>query len=227
VESIVHLTRKSANAKTGPIPVSTSSRASCPSTCAFKGNGCYAENHPLVHHWNAVTEGRGQPWLDFVDEISRLKAGQIWRHNQAGDLQGANDVIDALALRQLARANLGKKGFTYTHYPPTPSNVKAIRAAVKAGFTVNLSADSLADADRLAPLGLPLVVVVPVGWQGGTTPGGRKVTLCPAQFKEYITCATCQLCQKADRHAIVAFEAHGARRKTVARIVEERATAGP
>jgi hypothetical protein len=223
VATQVHLTRISANAKTGPIPVSTSSRTSCPSTCAFKGNGCYAENHPLVHHWNKVTDGRNAiGWDDFVDEISRLKAGQIWRHNQAGDLQGANDVIDAPALRQLARANRGKKGFTYTHYPPTKENVKAIRAANKAGFTVNLSADSLLDADRLAPLGLPLVVVVPVGWKGSTTPAGHKVTLCPAQFKEYITCATCQLCQKADRHAIVAFEAHGARRKTVTRIVEER-----
>jgi hypothetical protein len=227
VTSPVHLTRVSANAKTGPIPVSTSSRATCPSTCSFKGNGCYAENHPLAYHWNRVTAGRGLLWEDFVDEISRLKAGQLWRHNQAGDLAGEGDVIDAKALRQLTKANRGKHGFTYTHYPPTPANVKAIRAAIKGGFTVNLSADSLADADRLAPLGLPLVVVVPLGWKEGKTPAGRRVTLCPAQHKEYITCATCQLCQKADRHAIVAFEAHGARKRTVIRVLEERATAEP
>jgi hypothetical protein len=170
-----------------------------------------------------VTRGeRGVPWESFLDEIRRLPKGQLWRHNQAGDLPGQHDAIDAAALRDLVKANRGRRAFTYTHYPPTKENLKLLRAANKAGFTINLSADSLADADRLAPLGLPLVVVVPPGWDAGATPAGHKVTLCPAQFKEYVTCATCQLCQKANRHAIVAFEAHGARRKTVIKIVEER-----
>jgi hypothetical protein len=218
----VHLTRIANNAKTGPIPVSTSSRSTCPSTCSFKGNGCYAENFPLSLHWNKVTAGKGLAWADFVDKVSRFKAGQLWRHNQAGDLPGSNDVIDAAALRQLVKANRGKKGFTYTHYPATSANLRAMRAAVKGGFTINLSADSLADADRLAPLGLPLVVVVPEGWRGKATPAGHKVTLCPAQTMEYMTCATCQLCQNAGRNAIVAFEAHGARRKTVTLISRAR-----
>lgn len=219
----VHLTRTSSNAKTGPIPVTTSSRATCPSTCSFKGNGCYAENFPLRLHWDAVTRGeRAMAWEDFLDEISRLKAGQVWRHNQAGDLPGQDDVIDAAALRQLVKANKGRRGFTYTHYPATKENVKALRHANKNGLTINLSADSLIEADRLAAHGLPMVVVVPVGWKGATTPAGHKVTPCPAQMKEYITCATCQLCQKADRHAIVAFEAHGARRTTVTRITQEK-----
>jgi hypothetical protein len=220
---LVHLTRIANNAKTGPIPVTTSSRSTCPPTCAFKGNGCYAENFPLKLHWDRVSRGeRGTTWADFVDEIRRLPKGQLWRHNQAGDLPGADGVIDAQALRELARANRGRRGFTYTHYQPTKENVRALRQAVKAGFTVNLSADSLQDADRLAKHRLPLVVVVPVGWRGKETPAGRKVTLCPAQHMENMTCATCQLCQNADRHAIVAFEAHGARRAHVSRISNAR-----
>lgn len=219
-----HLTRVSSNAKTGPIPVSTSSRSTCPSTCSFKDAGCYAENFPLRVHWDKVTRSeRGMSWDAFCDEISRLPKGQLWRHNQAGDLPGEGDIIDAPALRQLVKANKGRRGFTYTHYPATKENVKAIRHANKNGLTINLSADSLADADRLAAHGLPLVAVVPVGWKGGATPAGHKVTLCPAQIMEYMSCATCQLCQKADRHAIVAFEAHGARRRTVTRITQERA----
>lgn len=216
----VHLTRISSNSKTGPIPVSTSPRTTCPSTCGFKGNGCYAENHPLVHHWNAVTRGeKGVDWAGFVDEIRRLPKGQLWRHNQAGDLQGADDVIDAAALRALAAANKGRRGFTYTHYPALPANVKAMRAAVKAGFTINLSSDNLDEADRLAATGLPIVTVVPMGWEGKATPGGLPVTVCPAQRLEHMTCAICQLCQKADRRAVVAFEAHGSRRKTVERVI--------
>lgn len=220
---IVHFTRIANNAKTGPIPVTTSSRSTCPPTCSFKDNGCYAENFPLSLHWSRVTAGeRGVPWTDFVDEISRLPKAQLWRHNQAGDLPGAGGVIDSAALRQLVKANRGRRGFTYTHYQPKGANLRALRHANKNGFTVNLSADSLTDADRLAPLGLPLVVVVPVGWQGKETPAGRKVTLCPAQHMTHMNCAVCQLCQKADRHAIVAFEAHGARRATVERTVKSR-----
>lgn len=175
---------------------------------------------PLVFHWNAVSAGtRGQAWDQFVDEIARLPKDQLWRHNQAGDLAGSNDVIDAAALRQLTKANKGKRGFTYSHYPPTPGNVKAIRAAVRGGFTINLSTDSLAEADRVAHFGLPVVTVVPRGWQGKTTPGGVPVTVCPAQRIDYMTCAVCALCQKADRRAVVAFEAHGSRVKTVERVI--------
>ena len=213
---LVHLTRTSSNVKTGPIPVSTSSRASCPTTCKLKDNGCYAENFPLKVHWDRITAGRrGQTYEDFVDEIRRLPKGQLWRHNQAGDLAGDNDVIDAEALHQLAIANIGKRGFSYTHYPMTPANAAAVKQANEHGFTVNLSADNLDIADTLLALRVgPVVAIVPPGWKG-TTPAGNKVTVCPAQRLDSMTCAICQLCYKADRVAIVAFEAHGARKATV------------
>ena len=218
----VHLSRVSNNIKTGPIPVSTSSRQSCPSTCALKDNGCYASNFPMSLHWNAVSTGkRGDTYADFVDEISRLKDNQVWRHNQAGDLAGANDVIDAKALKQLVKANKDKRGFTYTHYPLTKENAKAIKHANKNGFTINMSAESLTQADELAALGIgPVVAIVPPGWNGTTTPAGRRVTVCPAQRIDHMTCAICTLCQKADRQAIVAFEAHGGRRHLVMQIAQ-------
>jgi hypothetical protein len=50
----VHFTLKSANVKTGPIPVSTTERASCPSDCKMKSE-CYAASGPL-----ALALGRGQ-----------------------------------------------------------------------------------------------------------------------------------------------------------------------
>lgn len=171
-----------------------------------------------MHHWRRVTRGVDTPvWSQFLDSIRKLPDGQLWRHNQAGDLQGKDDAIDAKALRELTAANTGRRGFTYTHYPATKENVKAVRAAVKGGFTVNLSADTLGEADELVKLGLPVVAIVPPGWREWRTPAGNRITLCPAQLKEYMTCAVCGLCQKADRHAIVAFEAHGARRSAVMR----------
>ena len=47
----VHLTLKSRNAKVGPIPVSTSSAATCRDMCPLKAKGCYATfSRPLNLH---------------------------------------------------------------------------------------------------------------------------------------------------------------------------------
>jgi hypothetical protein len=98
-----HLTRTSSNVKTGPIPVSTSSRATCPPTCPFLKNGCYADAGFYTRlHWDAVTRGdRGVPFADFLDHIRNLPAGQLWRHNQAGDLPHTAGRISRRFIRGL------------------------------------------------------------------------------------------------------------------------------
>ncbi len=208
-----HLTLKSANAKTGPIPVSTTSAATCPNACPFKKSGCYADGGPLALHWAAVTSGkRGTDFATFVGTIKLLPKGQLWRHNQAGDLPGAGDSIDAIALSELVVANAGKRGFTYTHKPMADAaNAAAVRDANAGGFTVNLSANNLEHADELASLNVgPVVVVVASDQTGNTvTPAGRKVVICPATVRDDVSCATCQMCQR-QRDTIIGFPAHGA-----------------
>lgn len=207
-----HLVRVSRNRKTGPIPVTTTSANSCPPGCSFKGQGCYAESGPLAIHWRHVSEGRrGCNFGELLQEIAGLRRHALWRHNQAGDLTPeAPGVIDARKLTRLAMANRGRRGFTYTHYPPTPANQTAIREANRLGFTVNLSAETLTQADAYADLDIaPVVVVLP---QGATkplrTPAGRQVIVCPASTGNS-DCLNCGICQQRDRVAIVGFPAHG------------------
>lgn len=213
----VHLTLKSRNAKTGPIPVSTTTAATCPTACPFNhGNsgGCYAASGPLALHWRKVTDGAaGTSFERFLDAVRALPAGQLWRHNQAGDLMGTGDAIDVAALDQLTAANAGKRGFTYTHKPAASAPERAaIKRANDAGFTVNLSANDMAHADRLAALGIaPVVVVMPRdATENATTPDGRLVVVCPATQRDDVSCASCKLCARADRKVIVGFPAHGA-----------------
>ena len=52
----VHLTNISGNRKVGPIKVTTSDKASCPSECGI-ADECYASGGPLAIHWNKVREG--------------------------------------------------------------------------------------------------------------------------------------------------------------------------
>jgi hypothetical protein len=211
----VHITMKSANVKTGPIPVSTTTRDSCPADCAMKSE-CYAASGPLALHWAAVSSGtRGTDWPTFTATIAQLPDGQIWRHNQAGDLPTQNGTVDAVKLGQLVAANAGKRGFTYSHHRDAAS-IDWIRHANAWGFTVNLSANNLADADTLADHQAgPVVVVLPsTATVNLKTPAGRAVVICPATQRDDVSCASCQLCQR-QRAAIVGFPAHGSRHRVI------------
>ena len=210
-----HLTLKSANVKTGPIPVSTTEKDSCPTDCAMRAE-CYADSGPLALHWRAVSAGtRGTTWGAFAQAIAALPEGQLWRHNQAGDLPQIDGTVDAVKLGQLVAANSGRRGFTYSHHRDSAS-LAWIKHANAWGFTVNLSANNLADADYLADQDAgPVVVVVPsTQTRNITTPKGRAVVICPATQRDDVSCATCQLCQR-QRAAIVAFPAHGSRHRVI------------
>src|SRR5216683_1212574 len=116
--------------------------------------------------------------------------------------------------------------------------------AVQAGFTVNLSADNPAHADRLADMGIAPVVTVlarayarravrhrfkrradewaeTIGdWRDRTaalprrTPAGRRIAVCPATYSD-ATCKTCGACARV-RDAVIGFPAHGAWRQVEA-----------
>jgi hypothetical protein len=216
----IHLTPISSNVKTGPIPVTTSDASTCPDVCPFKKSGCYADSGPLALHWSKVSKGeRGNDLSALAKQIRAFPRNQVWRHNQAGDLPGIGNVIDSDALAQIVDANKGRRGFTYTHKPcegaNNASNLDAVKSANSQGFTINLSGNNLAHADRLANLQAgPVVCVVPEATESTFfTPAGRKGIVCPAQQRDDITCASCQLCSRAMRSVIIGFRAHGTSKK--------------
>lgn len=222
----VQFVRRSSNAKIGKIPCTTSARSSCPDACPMKGDtSCYAEGGYYTRlNWNKVDSGeRGDSYSALLASVEKLPAGTLWRHNVAGDLQGADNRIDSTALKALARANAGRKGFTYTHYPVIEGadrdtmrdNVDAIGTANATGFTVNISANSPAMAAVVrGKWRLPTVTLVPnaAWWKGASSRvvSGERVVRCPAETSDSVTCDSCRLCAVADRKVVVGFTAHGA-----------------
>ena len=236
---------ESHNRKLGPIPVSRTARGSCPESCSFKNAGCFAEVSYSRIHWQKV-EKTGMSWDAFCRAVSKLKNGQLWRHNEAGDLPGKGEAIDPIALSKLVVANKGKRGFSFSHKPVLTtkpisprsrsipshqeralwivSNRRAIARAVRGGFVINLSADSLEQADELAALGIaPVSVVVAhdAPSHATKTPGGRQVVVCPNEAHG-LTCDECRLCAVPERKSIVAFRAHGQSKLLVSEIVRAR-----
>jgi hypothetical protein len=165
-------------------------------------------------------------------------------------LPGYGPAIDGALLDELVAANTGKNAIAFTHKPVfgddpvAVENRRLIAVAVKAGFTVNLSANNLAHADRLAELGIAPVVTVLARayarkavrhrfkrrrdewaesiaeWRNRTaslprhTPAGRRIAICPATYSD-ATCKTCGACARI-RDAVIGFPAHGAWRQVEA-----------
>ena len=215
--SNIQSVKRSSNAKVGPIFITNSSRDTRPDSCPFIKNGCYADAgfHTRLN-WDKVTAGsRGDSFEVFLDKIAAIKDGSLWRHNVSGDLAGSNDVIDVDKLQKLTQANTGKRGFTYTHYPVTDDNLAAVEAANAGGFTVNLSANSAAEAVRYAQSDTtaPIVCVLPIDSPAKQVIDGVTIVTCPATYKDDVTCKSCKLCSVADRSVVVGFPAHGTQAK--------------
>lgn len=241
--NLVQLVPISGNRKTGPLPVSSSQSHTCPPSCGSFYD-CYAKFHYCAKHWRSLDTGKAgnsHDWNSFCLAVRRMPQGQLWRCNEKGDLPGHENEINLDALCQLVQANRKKNGFTYTHKPvfagtyvvtgnekkgqrhtsevsqdTANANRLAIVTANCGGFTVNLSADSLTDADRKTALDIaPVCVTLPTDAAKGTrytTPEGRKVVTCPAALERNkgkgINCAMCGLCQR-QRTFLVGFPAHG------------------
>lgn len=209
----------SRNRKTGPIPVVTATADTCPTTCALKGNGCYAEHGHLGMFWARLNKGNVQSisFDELLTKVRALPVNQLWRYGQAGDLPPKRE--DVLAL---ARANRGRPVIIYTH----GRDFETYREAQKLGMHINLSADDLDEADRLADTGLSVAVVIHSKFHrrdgecmrqfrerlGGSlrlsTPRGRPVAICPQTYTE-VTCLSCGLCAKARKNGtIIGFPAH-------------------
>lgn len=213
-------TQVSENSKTGPIPTITISKNSCPNSCPLIGK-CYPNFGSQNIHWTKVSNGlRGGNINELCKKISLLPNGQLYRYGVAGEIPGNGENINLKDLNKLIEANKGKKGFLYTHKYFLKSNHKKIKAANDQGFTINLSANNLKHADKLAKLEIgPIAAVVPENTPNTFyTPAGRKGIVCPAQQRKDITCQKCKLCQVRDRSVIIGFRVHGSNKKKIEEI---------
>lgn len=208
--------QKSGNRKTGPIPIIMSDRSTCPHTCPFMNNGCYANQYPIKFNWTRLsTEG-----LHIQDIFKRLKdlpPGTIVRYGDAGDLPGNGKRIYRRPSYKLADIAREKKLhlFGYTHYLSTKGNdwsynLKTIKEINKRGFVVNVSVENLNDAKRYLKLGLPVAMVVAKG-QKSFRKNGVTITICRKETHD-TTCSECgnpPLCANSNRKSIVGFPVHG------------------
>jgi hypothetical protein len=230
--SMFSLSLKSDNEKTGKMAVSTSPHFTCPPSCLFKKDGCYAAYGPISWWWKKISSKEGNinsAYSDFLNRVKEIPAGKCWRHNQAGDLIPTGICKDRISRPQamrLVKANEGKRGFTYTHFPVIRtsgitmdviiSNRLIVEEMNANGFAVNISANSPSHADEIIASGIkaPITTVISKnfkenGISKSKTPNGRTIITCPATIKEGVTCLSCKMCLNIKRSSIIGFPAHG------------------
>jgi len=205
------------NSKTGAMLLVRSPRSTCPDSCSLKGNGCYAENFPLVLHWTKQ-EHTGVDFATVLYAVRTLPKEAIWRLFEAGDFEPSSENPELISSQQvisLIAANKGKRGFGYTHYPVLP-NLEPLQLMNSSGLTINASADSLEQAKLYFELGLPTTLVVAEKTPKDVTVDGVRIVVCPNQsLKSKPTCLQCQLCQKPDRDYVIGFRAHGSKKRKI------------
>jgi len=234
-----HITEKSSNKKTGPIPVVTSSRKTCSDTCPFKDDGCYGDGGPIRLHWEKVThnDDRALTFREFVERIPKV-AERVKRRGvnrirlwQVGDMPGPNRQIYTAQVKRLVKSlSAFDMPFGYTHKPmDRKENRDIIRYCNDNGVTINLSANNPTHADYLLSLGIgPVSVTLPedLSTKDIRTPEDRRIIICPAVLSEKVTCSSCggnpgPLCWRRDREFIVGFPAHGFRVRKASEVARE------
>ena len=205
------------NSKTGAMLLVRSPRSTCPDSCGLKGNGCYAENFPLVLHW-VKQDTVGVDFATVLYAVRTLPKKALWRLFEAGDFEPSSENPELISSQQvisLLAANKDKRGFGYTHYPVLP-NLEVLQLMNSSGLTLNASADTFEQAVTYFSLGLPTVVVVAENFPKDSVVDGVRVVVCPNQSTpSKPTCLQCQMCQKPDRDYVIGFRAHGTKKRKI------------
>lgn len=225
--------KSSENAKTGDIMQSYSSRSTCPKSCVFKNNGCYAEGYRTKMVWDRCEDKNDARYVINGEQLkfdllegafSKLRKNPtretiLFRHNVAGDLaiEGTSliDVnrVDTIA-EALSKANkvVGGiiKGYTYTHCAISLHASDIIHEAANKGFLINASCETVEEVKHAKSLGINVVIasVNPEETEKELKAVGLYGAQCPAQVNEGMDCNRCQLCAK-NRKVVIIFGIHG------------------
>jgi hypothetical protein len=189
--------------------------ATCPPTCRYLGNGCYAEGGNVALH----QRGTGD---DVQAALHGAAAVLVWagltgrtaRLHVAGDLGMQVDphYVDGLcAIGREVRRLTGNAvvAWTYTHHADGPYRA----ALADAGIVVRLS-------DRVGASGAVVVESRDHARRLRATTGA-PVAVCPAQLRD-VNCAACRLCwTRLD--VTIAFLSHGVAKAKVNRVIRETA----
>lgn len=225
-DKIATLVLASKNAKIGDVSATYASiDGSCPSDCAHRDSGCYAQLGNVGIHVNRLDKANqkvsGKRSRQDARAVARAEAREIKAAIADGldtrplRVHVAGDCRTPSAAREIASAVEGwsKPVWSYTHA------WKAVDRENWGRVSVLASVDRAEDMPLAFERGYAPAIVTeshPADGKAYTRADGVKVIPCPNQTRD-VTCVQCGLCMNAGKlhamRAAIAFAAHGVAKK--------------
>lgn len=213
----------SQNAKLGPVAATYVAQVTCPTSCPFYKNGCYAETGNAGIHTarlnrttaDAMELAQAEADLIHAAAINPKQSKIPLRLHVVGDCKtdaAAGLVSTAAAIYQKRKGTV----WTYTHA------WKDVRRESWGDVSVLASCETVADVRKAMSEGYAAAIVR----DQDTTikEDGLTYVPCPQQRREGVTCASCRLCMQdsklRDRGVVIVFTPHGFNRKKVNQTLE-------
>jgi hypothetical protein len=170
----------------------------CPSSCPFLNNGCYAERiqrrRPNV--LSAWRSNNDPVWSDVEKQVQ----GRLVRLHVGGDFMNPRDQdqIDRAYLARLIllarRVEAKDKWWTYTHaWKEVAPHLKYLEAAGIATYASVHTEEEQREAERLG-FKIALCVDARKGEHTGKYWPGAKAITCPEQIGTKASCEDCKYC---------------------------------
>lgn len=218
------LTLSSKNEKTGNVSVTYASiDGSCPTDCAHRNSGCYAQAGMVgIHSHRLDAYSKTQEKHD-AREVARDEAREIRQaikdgsNTRAMRLHVSGDARTDSAAKTLRDACEGWNNpvWSYTH-----AWKRVARESWGPKISILASVDKREDISLAFDRGYAPAIVVEKhdSAKAHFDPElNAKVIPCPAQTKDNVTCVSCKLCWNDDylrsARAVIAFAAHGVQKR--------------
>lgn len=205
----------SQNKKTGDISQTYSACNTCPTSCPFKGHGCYGENFTTRINWKKANCDS----KTLADAMESKGHTRVVRHNVAGDMcKPGTSELDSILIRDLIKAWKSTRvtAYTYTHADKTAKNFAKVQRAIESGFIINMSCETMEQVKVCYENNVPSVLAVYEWTQKDKVTrriDGITYRLCPACHDKNMTCRNCGKCWKKGRKEVVVLPAHGKGKK--------------
>lgn len=180
----------------------------CPSTCPFLGNGCYAEGGNVALHQRRARAERDAALIGAaIAMVWARVSGRVARLHVSGDVGQTWDVQYLAGLRELAievnTQSGAKRGtpvaWTYTHHEMDRHRLEHLRMLASVGGIHVRRSDHLGTNGVIV---MPFAEVPQVRRETGV-----RLAKCPAQLRD-TNCSDCTLCWTRPDLTIV-FDPHG------------------
>jgi hypothetical protein len=217
---------------TGSVDCTYSSiEATCPTSCELRNSGCYAkQSYVGIVNSRLNKEAIGFSKLQVARSEARCidssYAGAAIPHDRHMRLHVSGDsttikgskLINSAVGRWKKRGDGSNKVWSYTHAWQT------IPKKIWSNVSMLASIDKVEQASFAREQGYAPAIVVSQfdGDKVFTLDGSAtKWIPCPAQTKEKVTCASCNLCTRSEflyqKNMGIAFQAHGVKTKEIKR----------